>query len=218
MSVSPREDFLTTGRENQKLRTRDALLDAAVALAREGTLPSIAEVAEAARVSNATAYRYFPNTEALWAAIAVRQTPPGGITDDMPADAEGRIDAIVRRFAAMQFGDETLWRGLARAALDHWFRQRELAEEDRPPVRGSSRLDGIRAAVEPLRGTLPPHALERLTMALTLAVGLDAMIVTRDTCRLEPDEATDLMSWAAQSLIRAAVAEAASERRDISSP
>jgi len=32
---------------------------------------------------------------------------------------------------------------------------------------------------------LPPDALERLTMALTLVFGLEAMITTRDVCGLE---------------------------------
>ena len=49
------------GRANQKRRTRQALIDAALALRERGRDPSFAEVAEHARVSRATAYRYFPS-------------------------------------------------------------------------------------------------------------------------------------------------------------
>jgi AcrR family transcriptional regulator len=53
------------GRDNQKRRTRQALIDAAIALRDEGHNPTVAQVAERAMVSRATAYRYFPSTEAL---------------------------------------------------------------------------------------------------------------------------------------------------------
>jgi hypothetical protein len=88
------------------------------------------------------------------------------------------------------------------------LQQVDVAEDERVPVRGPSRLEGTRAALAPLEGVLPPERLDRLTMAVTLVWGADALVVTRDTCGLAPDDATDLMSWAARSLIRAALAEA----------
>ena len=52
-------------RANQKRRTRKDLLQAAARLLKEGRNPSLEEIAEEALVSRATAYRYFPNVEAL---------------------------------------------------------------------------------------------------------------------------------------------------------
>ncbi|WP_303247004.1 hypothetical protein [Amycolatopsis sp. Hca4] len=40
-----------------------------------------------------------------------------------------------------------------------------------------------------------------------LVYGVEALIVTRDACHLEPDEATEVMRWAAQALIRAAAGD-----------
>jgi hypothetical protein len=42
-------------------------------------------------------------------------------------------------------------------------------------------------------------------LALALVMGAEALIVTRDVCRLQPDEATEVMRWAAATLIRGAV-------------
>lgn len=209
MTLSRQDDFLTKGRQHQKQRTREALLDAAVALARDGQSPSIADLAEAAMVSTATAYRYFPNPQSMWADLAIRQEPMDWVLEDLPSDAEGRVDAVVRRVAEVQFADETLWRGHARAALDRWFSQHDDAADDdeRVPVRGSFRLEATRAALEPLEDRLPAEQFQRLTMAVTLVYGLDAMIASRDTCGLEADEATELMSWAARALVGAALAE-----------
>src|SRR5438445_671818 len=97
MVFSRQEEFLATGRRNQKQRTREAILDSATRLARAGHTPSIADVAKDARVSTATAYRYFPNPESLWADVGIRQGPRmDELVADLPADPEERIDVILR--------------------------------------------------------------------------------------------------------------------------
>lgn len=54
-----------TGRANQKLRTRRAIVQAAAELSRTGREVTMAEIAAAALVSEATAYRYFPDLVSL---------------------------------------------------------------------------------------------------------------------------------------------------------
>ena len=54
-----------TGRANQKTRTRRAIIDAATELVRTGSDVTMPEVAKLALVSEATAYRYFPDLESL---------------------------------------------------------------------------------------------------------------------------------------------------------
>lgn len=208
MNFSRQEEFLTKGRGRQKQRTREALLDAAMTLVRDGRSPSIAEVAEAANVSTATAYRYFPNTRSLWADIAIRQVPEADLTTGLPAGAEDRIDTVIRRATGFQFRDEAMWREVLRATLDRWFTQQELLEAEQVPVRGSTRLDAVRVALAPLEDVLPAERLERLIMAVVLVFGLEAMIVARDALGLDEPAAADLMSWSARSLIRAALSEA----------
>jgi hypothetical protein len=75
------------------------------------------------------------------------------------------------------------------------------------PVRGITRLDMARRALEPLRDRMPPKLFERLTNAVVMVFGLEALVTTRDTCGLSPEDATEVMCWAAQSLIRAALAK-----------
>src|SRR5213596_1441715 len=58
---------LATGRAKQKARTRQALVEAAMAFVREGQDFSIADVADAAGVGRTTAYTYFPTKESLFA-------------------------------------------------------------------------------------------------------------------------------------------------------
>ena len=58
---------LTTGRVNQKARTYQALIEAAISFVRAGQDFSVADVADAARIGRTTAYTYFPTKEALFA-------------------------------------------------------------------------------------------------------------------------------------------------------
>jgi AcrR family transcriptional regulator len=212
MSLSRQESFLTTGRQNQKLRTRLALVDAALRLTRDGHSPSIAEVAEEARVSVATAYRYFPNPQAMWSEVAAKQANENmpEFLANLPEDPEERIDAVVRKVAGFQLGDEAVWRGVLRATLDRWFSQTEVPDDERVPVRGNTRLELARVALEPLRDRIPADRLERLINSVALVYGVEAMITTRDTCGLSAEAATETMSWAARALVRAALAERAS--------
>ncbi|MFG1798001.1 TetR/AcrR family transcriptional regulator [Nocardia sp. NPDC049149] len=194
------------------MRTREALISAALELARNGQSPSIAEVAEAAKVSTATAYRYFPNPQSLWADMATRQTGfVGGypdFLDRLTGDVEERIDQVVREVCAFQFADEVVWRGVLRATLDRWFNQVDVVEAERVPVRGVTRLEMARRALAPLRDTLSEERWEQLVHAVTMVFGVEAIVSTRDTCGLDPEAATETMRWAARALVRAAVAEA----------
>ena len=56
---------LKIGRVNQKLRTRDTLVNVAAEFIRRGKDFSVADVADRARVSRPTAYRYFSTPELL---------------------------------------------------------------------------------------------------------------------------------------------------------
>src|SRR3712207_4205427 len=86
-------------RHNQKRRTRTAILTAAVALVQQGKQPSVAEAADAAQVSRATAYRYFPSQERLLLEAALETTTPVIETlirqTATAADAATRVDGVV---------------------------------------------------------------------------------------------------------------------------
>ncbi|MEV6276474.1 helix-turn-helix domain-containing protein [Nocardia sp. NPDC051832] len=216
MSVSKQETSLMKGRVRQKQRTRQALIDAARELARQGRALTIAEVAEAAQVSPATAYRYFSRPEELMREIAI--APSAQISDDLPHDPAERIAVVIDRLMSMQFGDEALWRAIALAAQERWFRQLSEGGEDPAPVRGQRRLEVTRAALAPLAGVLEPAELHRLTMAIMQVYGLEAMISAFDACGMEAGEARAVMQWSARTLLRGALAEAGVEPVDGAGP
>src|SRR5262249_45571054 len=110
-------------RDRQTRRTKRALVAAADELFSEGRVPTVAEVAERADISRATAYRYFPTQDALLLEAPSRGDPEplralGDLNDEI-ADHGDRAAEVVRRSAEWTLGREPQLRALMRASLEH---------------------------------------------------------------------------------------------------
>src|SRR5246127_4308647 len=88
------------GRANQKLRTRPAIVQAAAELSRTGRELTMPEIAKAALVSEATAYRYFPDLASLLQEAIAGQLPT---PDEALASVADSVDPVVRVGAATEF-------------------------------------------------------------------------------------------------------------------
>ncbi len=200
-------------RIQQKRRTRSALLAAAVTLVSSGSAPSVAEVADAARVSRRTAYRYFPTQEQLLVeaslegvrgiiadAIEGAGTPARGATD-----VEARLDRVVHAMQQSAAENEQLLRSMIRLTIS--------APSDPALLkRGYRRIDWIAQALAPAKKALGKRRYERLVSALSLCMGIEALIVLRDLRGLSKGDAEDVSRWAARTLLRASLAEVGSKR------
>ncbi|GAA0950134.1 TetR/AcrR family transcriptional regulator [Kribbella koreensis] len=197
-----------TAREQQKQRTRQALIDAYLTMVRDGgESPTVQQVAEKAGISVATAYRYFPNPKSLrddGSTFATRDFPTfEEVLADAGDDPLVRVELLIRTITGLQFADEPVWRSVFQMTQERWFAQWEAGGE-MVPVRSTARRDGVELALRPLAGELPKKDFARLVNAVMLVWGVEAVIATRDAVGLEPGEALDTMVWAAQALIQAA--------------
>jgi AcrR family transcriptional regulator len=207
MPDAPDRVSLTDGRIKQKQRTRAALLEAAADLARSGVSPSIGQIAEAANISPATAYRYFPNTQSLWNDVAIRRVSVNELTADLPDDVVERVETVIRRMARLQFADEALWRETLRAVQERWLAQQHVEVGERAPVRGTTRIDTLVIALRPLQSTLGTAAFTRAVQALMFQCGVEALVVARDALGLEEQAAADVLCWSARAIIKSAIDE-----------
>ncbi|MBS0408369.1 MAG: TetR/AcrR family transcriptional regulator [Proteobacteria bacterium] len=191
------------GRPNQKQRTRKDLLDAAARLLREGRRPSLDDVAEAALVSRATAYRYFASIEALLLEASVHvSAPDASVLDAASAtDPLGRLVAVDDAFTVMIRDNEAPLRLMLARILERSVRADAPADL---PARQNRRAPLIEAALEPARASLAPDAYDRLVAALSIVIGTESFIVTRDVLRLSDDDAAAVRRWAIAALVDAA--------------
>jgi AcrR family transcriptional regulator len=195
------------GRSNQRYRTRKDLMAAAAALIKSGRKPTLDAVAEEARVSRATAYRYFPSIEALLVEAALDLAAPDIDTlfaGDKSSDPEARIDKAEAAMHRMAFDNETAIRVMLAATL---AQSTAATRDPSVPLRQNRRSVLIDAALAPARQRFKKASYAKLRAALALIFGSESMIVFRDVLRLDEKSARDIKSWAARALVRAALEE-----------
>lgn len=195
-------------RANQKERTREALVAAAKDLAHAGAAPTVAEAAEHARVSRATAYRYFPTQESLLVEVS-DLTPMVAPVEDMLAkldddDVEDRLAKLIDTFHPIVVAEEVPLRTALRVYLDTWLEARSRGETA-PRVREGRRMRWLDVALEPARRQLPKAEWRRLRSALALTLSIDALVVMKDVAQLDDEEALSVLRWAALTLLRASL-------------
>ena len=193
------------GRLNQKRRTRRALIEAASNLVRAGQQPSVAEAAEAALVSKATAYRYFPTQHALLEEVGFEAIHPSAqsLLEGSPEDdPQARFETVLRAVHGFMTSEEALFRTMLKVTQERWLESADSAEQD-PVVREGRRLEHIDAVIEPLRNELDSEALSRLRCGLALVFGIEPIVVLKDVCGLDSAEALEVLQWVGKTLIAA---------------
>ena len=201
------------GRINQKRRTRAAIVAAAAELLRQGKSPTVAEVADAALVSRATAYRYFPTQEYLLSEAALESIREeadqilGAL--ESTTDASSRIDAVVHGLQERTVGQEAGFRALLRLSLEQPFEQSDGQEPGEPRRRGARRLDWIEQALAPVWNRFDQQTQRRLLGTLSLCIGIEAVVVLRDVCGYSAQEAIEISRWAAQAILEAGLRQEA---------
>lgn len=176
-------------------RTRAALLSAAAELADAGDTPTVPMAAERAGISRATAYRYFPSQEMLIVELSLpirelRHVLARTARDDTRV----RIGAMVRTVAEWSFDHKLVLREMLRISLSSEGR---LKNYRRP----TKRLELIAKELEPLRESLAPREFRRLSQAMALLLGVEALVVLEDIVGLSRREVIATLEWTALRLL-----------------
>jgi AcrR family transcriptional regulator len=188
------------GRANQKARTRAAIVDACGALVRSGAEVTMPEVARLALVSEATAYRYFPDLLSL-----LREALDGAWP--APAEALAPVAQSADPAARVAFACEYLLRGVhayegaVRAMISHTITA-PATVRSRPGIRFGL-IDYALAPFEALEA-LTPEAMTRLKQDLAVVVSAEAFFVLTDLCGLTADAAIASAARTAATLTSAA--------------
>jgi AcrR family transcriptional regulator len=190
-----------------RARTRRLMLDTAIRLMQGGATPSISEVAEAAEVSRATAYRYFPSQAALVQAVVDAGLGPILTWTSASVDAEDRVAELIGTSLPRMEEFEATFKAALKLSLEQWARRRAGTVGHEPEFTRGHRIELLKNALAPLRPTLPAEKFERLTQALSLVFGVEVLIVLKDIWGLSGEETRAVAQWTAGALVRAAVAE-----------
>lgn len=202
-----------TARIEQKRRTRAAIVDAATALVAQGHTPTVGEIARAARVSRRTIYDHFPNHEhlildATIGAVSQPAVDQALVSADRGATGAERTIAMATALSEQSEASLPLGRQLIKLMV--------APDRSGPagvPLRGQRRVNWIATALEPLEPTLTPQTYQRLTAAMAVVAGWEALITLQDVCALSVDERADQIAWMLDVLVRAATEADAAQQR-----
>jgi len=191
------------GRANQKARTRTVILEACGELVRSGAEVSMPEVAARAMVSEATAYRYFPDLisllqealDGLWPAPDQALAPV--------AQSRDPVERITFACAYLLRGVHA-YQGAVRAMISYTMTAPARARA-RPGIRFGL-IDYALAPFEAHPWRLGPAAMTRLKQDLAVVVSAEAFFVLTDLCGLAPDDAIGSAARTAAILTGAAFA------------
>jgi AcrR family transcriptional regulator len=207
MQVS-RQEIGADAERGPRARTWRLMLDTASRLMQAGVTPSVSEVAEAAGVSRATAYRYFPSQAALVQAVVDEGLGPILTWHSDSADARQRIgelfDSAMPRIEAF----EATFKAALKLSLDQWAQRKAGTLGAEPQFKRGHRVDLLKDALSPLKAKLGAAAFDRLAQALSLVFGVEVLIVLKDIWGLDSAETLSVAQWAAGALVDAAMVQA----------
>lgn len=216
-------EALLSGRANQKVRTRQDLITAARDLILKGQVPTVIEAAQEAKVSPATAYRYFPDQLRLLG-DALKETgpflrsrvPPGDM--DPALSPSERILLAVDGFYGQAMEREKLIRAVMALSLLKTI-DGTVSREEAVSVRPGLRRIWIEKALAADREALPPAEFRRLKLALSVLISSEALVSLQDISGVSPREAKEICAWACRTLVEAVLpARPAGPKKNLATP
>jgi AcrR family transcriptional regulator len=188
------------------------MLETAMRLMQTGLMPSVSDVAEAAEVSRATAYRYFPSQAAMIQAAVDAGLGPILEWEATAPDVEKRVIDLMEFSYPRISAYEATHRAALRLALDQWARRQAGTFGDETRIVRGNRKRLLRDVLAPLRDQLDAETFDNLTQGLSLMFGIEAMIVLKDIWGLDKEQAQRVAIWTARSLVRTALAEGGAKK------
>jgi AcrR family transcriptional regulator len=187
--------YQQTGRVRQKARTGESLIAATRALLSTGVTPTVEAAAEQARVSRATAYRYFPTQQALLLAAYPEIAQTSVLGDDPPADLDARWELVFAEMARQVTENEAPLRAMLRLSLERPEQRHDLV------LRRGRRITWLTDALAPLASTMTAAEFERLVLAIASCTGIESYIWLTDMAGCSQQRALEIMRSTADILI-----------------
>lgn len=196
-----------------RARTRRLLIDTAMSMYEQGAFPSITEVANAAQLSHATAYRYFPTQSALVSAMVDESLGPILAWQPTQPDAGQRIAELLSFAYPRMLQHEGVLRAALHLSLQQWADNRSNPNNEEKLIRGN-RKRLLKLAVEPLEGKLTPEALQRVIHAFSLIYGSEVFMVLKDIWHLDDAGIQDVTQWMGKAILLQAETDAKQAAQD----
>ena len=191
---------LNSGRVNQKLRTREKILKAAIDLLKSKSEFTLEDVAAHMNSSRATVYRYFSNVDVLCAEAALSLHTK--TTDELLDEVKDlglleRLLYIQRYFNTLAQKHEVAFRKYLSFVLAESSKGVKLSS-----LRGSRRPLVLEKSLSPFKDEISPKNARKLHLLTSILSGIEPLIVNKDVNRIGRKESDEVLKWALEMIVK----------------
>ncbi len=191
-------EHLNSGRTSQKLNTRSNILTAAHRLLEKGMDLTMENVAKEAKISRATAYRYYSNVESLSTELILHLNLPK--TEHMLA----KVKKMETPKALLQIQDTFLDFILQNETAARKFLGAVLSSSDPKLVRGKNRLTALQGYFKSKKTKLSEDELEKIIHISVLLMGIESVLVSKDVCGFNNKKTKETLQWGLEMMLKGA--------------
>lgn len=189
-----------SGRVNQKLRTREKILNAALDLLKSKVEFSLEDVAEHMGLSRATVYRYFSNVDILCAEAALNLHTK--TTEELLSEVEGlnlseTLFHIQKYFNTLAQKHEATFRKYLSVVLAESVRGTKASK-----LRGSRRPIVLEKALSKFSKEITLDNRRNLQLITTVLSGIEPLVANKDVNCISKKEADELLRWALKMILK----------------
>lgn len=184
-----------------RAKTFNALMDTAMHMLEEGWFPSITELAEAAGVSRATAYRYFPTQSDLVAYVVDESLGPIKTWESDEKTVSKRIEGLLHFTYRQLEMHEGALRAALQVSLQQWAATRAQKPTKVPLVRGNRRRL-LAMVASPWKDKVSEDDFNRFLHGFSVIYGTEVFLVLKDIWGLELDEIQNVVQWMGKAMVR----------------
>ncbi|GAA5110108.1 TetR/AcrR family transcriptional regulator [Orbus sasakiae] len=187
-----------------KKRNYERLINIALEEYEHGNALSITELATKAKLSRATAYRYFPTQSELISAIVESSLGPIFQWQSDKDDPEERIcDFLAFAFPQMLKHEGAL-RGALQVSLQQWAEERSTKKKQKNKLIRGNRKEILSTILAPLKKELSQDLYDTVIYTMSIIYGSEIFMVLKDIWQLDNEKIISLSQWIAKAVIHQA--------------
>lgn len=189
--------YLGSGRKNQKLKTRDKILNSTQILLEKKKDFTLEDVARHAKISRATIYRYYSNIDILAAEAVLDLSTKNSeeiIEEVKDLDLKEAIMAIQEYYNNLTIDHEAGFRKYMSVVLN---------ADQSTKMRGARRKKTLVMLLQQRAKGMHPDEIEKLANLATVLMGIEPFVVTKDVCHLNNQQSKELLNWGLEKILKA---------------
>lgn len=189
-----KNEYLSSGRTNQKLETREKILSTAQDLITGGKKYTLEDIAKSAGVSRATVYRYYSNVDTLSAeaGLNIKTKSPDLIYESLQhLDVKDKLLGVQKYYNNLALDHEKAFRNYLSIMIS------SNTHHNKRGARRNRTLELVLAETN-----LSKKEITNLQNLFTVIMGIEPVIVAKDVCGLDNNQSKALLKWGMELILK----------------